>query len=178
MSRQPTVDPDGVRTFDAPQGFVAIRRRSGTCSSAVDFDRKCDLHKTFMCSHHLCSGGNRLDRKHVIFLASAANGAMAAATPPLFQSAAQQSPGLKPHEILQNIISEAEAVKKLKEAMANNNLVNAEDAPAGMRAMASFDGCQGCYYLKGKADCTRSSSVSCTELGRNDAQNVVFIPRV
>lgn len=71
-----------------------------------------------------------------------------------------------------------ESVKQLKVAKANNNLVNADDAPAGMKAMASFDGCQGCFYLKGKADCTRSSSVSCTELGRKDAQNVVFIPRV
>ncbi len=178
MAQQPTVDPDGVRTLDAPMGAIAILRQFGTCSSAADQTLQCSLFGTLLCMPSRCEAANRRDAKDVLFIPARLAGLKVAATPPLFQSAAQQSPGLKPHEILQNIISEAEAAKKLKEAMANNNLVNAEDAPAGMKAVAATAGCQGCFYLKGKADCTRSSSVSCTELGRKDAQNVVFIPRV
>lgn len=88
-----------------------------------------------------------------------------------------------PDYIKDLLCSESEAVKPLNDYLIHKgnhgaSNVTADDAPAGMKAVAATFGCQGCFYLKGKAGCVRSSSVSCTPLGRKDAQNVVFQPRV
>jgi hypothetical protein len=58
-----------------------------------------------------------------------------------------------------------------------NSSVDSTYAPAGMIAKPATDGCQGCFYLKGRADCVRSSPISCTSLGRKDEFNVIFVPR-
>lgn len=58
-----------------------------------------------------------------------------------------------------------------------NSSVDSANAPAGMAAKLATDGCQGCFYLKGKADCVRSAPISCTSLGRKDESNVIFVPR-
>lgn len=58
-----------------------------------------------------------------------------------------------------------------------NSSVDSTYAPAGMIAKPATDGCQGCFYLKGKADCVRTASISCTSLGRKDESDVIFVPR-
>lgn len=58
-----------------------------------------------------------------------------------------------------------------------NSSIDGEHAPAGMVAKLATDGCQGCFYLKGKADCVRTAPISCTSLGRKDGANVIFVPR-
>ena len=182
MVQQLMVDLDGVRTLDAPMGAIAILRQFGTCSSAADQTLQCSLFGTLLCMPYRCEAANRQDAKDVLFIPARLAGLKVAATPPLFQPIPQQ--GL----VMPAVQNAWVAIKRVNDALEKREFyaqdyladvaVNAEDAPAGMKAMASFDGCQGCFYLKGKADCTRSSSVSCTELGRKDAQNVVFIPRV
>lgn len=57
-----------------------------------------------------------------------------------------------------------------------NSSVDSANAPAGMVAKLATDGCQGCFYLKGKADCVRTAAISCTSLGRKDESNVIFVP--
>jgi len=155
-------DPDGVHTYEAPIGFTAVLRKNGSCDSALNQSVKCSLFGTSACDINLCRGGNRLDRKHVIFLPSMLSAASIGNLP---------------------LLSSQNTLKKIPDFLihkGNDGVSNvaADDAPAGMKAVAATNGCQGCFYLRGKADCVRSSSVSCTELGRKDAQNVIFQPRV
>lgn len=108
-----------------------------------------------------CISALRKDGASVIFLVdpAATTASTVPATAPYAFQAAQ----------LQKYLQDVKAVLE--------DIIDGEHAPAGMVAMPVIDGCQGCFYLKGKADCVRTSSVSCTALGRPDESNVIFVPR-
>lgn len=137
---------------EAPAGYYALPSQNcAVWAGQVELAR-CEFWAARNCTKTLtvdCRPTGRKDRESVIFISH-----LSKAEP---YTAIQQA----------DIIDDSDT----------NNSVDSAYAPAGMVAKIATGGCQGCFYLKGKADCTRSSPISCTALGRPDESNVIFVPR-
>lgn len=137
---------------EAPAGYYAMPSQN-----CVAFSGNIELARCAFWSAHNCTNTHsvgcqpayRKDHESVIFLQ--------------FQAKAQPQEAAQQADIIDDF--------------GLNRSVNSANAPAGMVAKLATAGCQGCFYLKGKADCVRTSSVSCTALGRPDESNVIFVPQ-
>lgn len=158
-----------VDKHEAPQGYYAKESPQDLCVllTGPNVEQCAFLSPLGLCikakkaADRGCSLAYRKDGTSVIFLVDPA--ATTASTVPAAASHAFQSAQLEKY------LQDVEAVLE--------DIIDGEHAPAGMVAIPATNGCQGCFYLKGKADCVRTSAVSCTALGRPDESNVIFVPR-
>lgn len=155
---------------EAPPGHYAVESQQNNCTAWTSpqqmrycafWDKKTNTCTRGQFSNVDCMSTHRKDGASVIFLVDPA--ATTASTVPVAASHAFQSAQLEKY------LQDVEAVLE--------DIIDGEHAPAGMVAVPATNGCQGCFYLKGKADCVRTSAVSCTALGRPDESNVIFVPR-
>jgi hypothetical protein len=167
----------GVNALDAPYGYVAIE----------SINEHCYVHGVYACAFvtdlarcnpDSCSSIARLDGKDVFFVESL--NSMAVKSRVLFHRAGllvNQGQGSV------TVTSRKTIVAQEPDPTPYNDKIDRTEAPAGYYATATLAAppndtepltpCSGCAF-KRKNDCTRTSSISCTALGRKDQQNVIF----